>query len=182
MKNTSLKIIVLFFVAIASISLVHVTLAQTTFQITFNAQTIGSDFSGPVLNVDGTNYTQANLPVTLSLAEGSTHTYTYYGALYGNSSQYIWNSTVGLATTESGSLTVTSSGSITGEYTSYYVVDFTHDGTVNGNDFFYFAYAYIAYNQNGVYNPACDLNHDGKITTADFFLYLDDLIAYWQAQ
>lgn len=58
---------------------------------------------------------------------------------------------------------------------------FNHDGVVNGEDFFYFVDAYVAYWATGVLNPACDLNHDGVLNGADFFLFVDDHVAYWQS-
>jgi len=56
--------------------------------------------------------------------------------------------------------------------TQYSPIDFFHEGTVDSLDFFYFMNAYVQYNANGVYNPACDLNHDGKIDAKDFFLFI----------
>jgi hypothetical protein len=62
--------------------------------------------------------------------------------------------------------------------TQYSPIDFFHEGKVDSRDFFYFMNAYVQYNANGIYNPACDLNHDGKIDAEDFFLFLNYYIQY----
>ncbi len=56
-------------------------------------------------------------------------------------------------------------------------IDFYHTGTVNFMDVTYFVAAYVQYNLNGTYNPACDLNHDGKINFADLTIFVADYIA-----
>ena len=60
----------------------------------------------------------------------------------------------------------------------YSPIDFFHQGKVDAQDFFYFINAYIQYQANGIYNPACDLNHDGKTDAKDFFLFINYYIQY----
>jgi hypothetical protein len=96
---------------------------QAQYQITFNSG-VGSDFTGTVVVIDGNNYTKAQLPVSFSWSTGSSHTFVFQSPLIVtvNAKQYVWTNTSGLSTLQSGSIKVTTSGSITGNYkTQYYL-------------------------------------------------------------
>jgi hypothetical protein len=92
--------------------------------ITFAQTDVGSDFSGIMVIIDGTNYTVSVLPVSFWYYNGSSHTFTFQSPLVvtDNVKRYMWNSTSGLSTLQSGSLTSPSFGSILGDYkTQYYL-------------------------------------------------------------
>jgi hypothetical protein len=77
-----------------------------------------------VLTVDGINYGVTDLPKSFWWDNGSTHSFSYLSPLLvsANTKQYVWNSTSGLSNAQSSSITVTTSGSITGNYkTQYYL-------------------------------------------------------------
>lgn len=97
----------------------------TQYAITFDKSGIGTDFDGAVVAIDGTNYTRLNLPTTFWWNSGSSHTFSFHSPLFvDNSKQYVWSSTSGLSTLQSKTLTITSAGSITGNYntqTSYQI-------------------------------------------------------------
>jgi outer membrane protein assembly factor BamB len=63
----------------------------------------------------------------------------------------------------------------------YSPIDFYYTGTVNFQDVIYFVTAYLAFHQNGTYDPACDLNHDGAIDFSDVKLFVSDYEAYWSS-
>jgi hypothetical protein len=93
------------------------------FKVTLTQSGIGSDFSGTVATIDGTNYAASNLPATFWWTAGSTHTFQYLSPLTGTAHKYTLSSTtgtstVGTTTTKNGvtSITVTGSGTITGNY------------------------------------------------------------------
>ena len=69
-------------------------------------------------------------------------------------------------------LSIVSQGAESVPSPQYSPIDFFHQGKVDTQDYFYFINAYIQYQTNGIYNPACDLNHDGKIDIEDFFLFI----------
>jgi hypothetical protein len=97
---------------------------ETQYQVTFSQTGVGLDFSGTVVTVDGFNYSVAGLPVSFWWDSGSGHTFAYSSPLVvtADSKQYVWTSTSGQSTLQSGSLTVSSSGSVTGNYkTQYYL-------------------------------------------------------------
>jgi hypothetical protein len=88
------------------------------YNITFGQTGVYSDFLGPVINIDGTNYTASNLPVQFSWDSGSTHTFAFQSPLTVGSgaSEYDWTSTSGLSSSQSGSITVSGPGSVIGNY------------------------------------------------------------------
>jgi hypothetical protein len=54
------------------------TITYTTeYQWTFYASGLGSDASGTVVTIDGTNYAYSGLPVSFWWSSGSTHSYSY---------------------------------------------------------------------------------------------------------
>ena len=84
--------------------------------VTFGAH-IGDNAAGPILNVDGINYTLADLPVTFNWENESTHSFHFYSPVQaGTGQQYLWNSTVGLSTLRFGNVTVTEDGQIWATY------------------------------------------------------------------
>jgi uncharacterized repeat protein (TIGR01451 family) len=93
------------------------------YQITFNQSGIGSDFNGTIVTIDGSDYGFANLPISFWFDEGSTHSFSFVSPLAVNSGKrYVWTSTVGLSTLQNDTLTITTSGNVTGEYkTQYYL-------------------------------------------------------------
>jgi uncharacterized repeat protein (TIGR01451 family) len=99
--------------------------------ITFYQSGVGSDFSGTVVTVDSANYSVDDLPVSFWWDDGSIHNFTFYSPLIvtANVEQYVWTGTSGLSGTQSGSITVSGSGNVTGNYkTQFYItVTSAHD-------------------------------------------------------
>jgi len=108
---------------------------KTQYQITFDQTGVGSDFSGTVVIIDGTNYyTRGNLPVSFWWDYNSVHSFAFQSPLVvtSNAKRYVWNSTTGLSSVQSGSITVSTSGSVTGNYkTQYRLTMATNYGTTN---------------------------------------------------
>jgi hypothetical protein len=128
---------------------------ETKYQITFSQNGVGSDFNGTVVIIDGTNYTVVDLPESFWWDPGSIHTFAYQSPLIvtPNGEQYVWISTSGLSTLQSDSITVTASGSVTGNYTTQY-------------------YLTLATSPSGVNSPSgagwYDANTNANISTAAF--------------
>ena len=103
--------------------------------ITFDQVGVSSDFNGTVLIVDGNSYNVTQLPVSFTWNIGSNHTFAYQSPLVvgANSEQYVWTGTTGLSSSQSGTITVTTFGSITGNYKTQYYVTFAQSGV--GTDF-----------------------------------------------
>jgi hypothetical protein len=94
-------------------------LPSPLYQVTFSQTGVGSDFTGTVVTVDGTNYNVSGLPVSFVWNPNSVHNFTFASPLTVDSGvQYFWASTTGLSTVQGGSLTVTGSGSVTGNFAS----------------------------------------------------------------
>jgi len=94
------------------------------YKITFNQSGVGSDFTGTVVVIDGTGYPRGSLPTWFWWDNSSSHTFTFQSPLVvtPKSKQYVWTSTTGLSSLRSGSIAVTTSGSVTGNYkTQYYL-------------------------------------------------------------
>lgn len=92
--------------------------------ITFDQTGASSDFTGTVLEVDNIPYNITTLPVSFAWQVGSAHNFTFHSPMIVNPSlkQYVWTSTSGLSTSQDGSITLTTYGSIVGHYgTQYYL-------------------------------------------------------------
>jgi uncharacterized membrane protein len=92
--------------------------------VTFDQQGVSAGFTGTVVIIDGTSYEVSALPISFYWSLGSTHNFAFQSPLIvtANSKQNLWTSTTGLSTSQSGSITVTSFGSVVGHYkTQYYV-------------------------------------------------------------
>lgn len=108
--------------------------AQIKYQITFTQTGVGTDFPGTVIIIDGVSYKVTDLPVSFWWDDGSSHSFAYQSPLVAspNAKQYVWVSTSGLSTSQSGSITVSTSGTVTGNYkTQYYLTLATNPPGVN---------------------------------------------------
>ena len=97
---------------------------QLQYKITFAQSGAGSDFTGTVVTIDGTNYAISGLPTWFWWDDRSTHSFAFSSPLVVTVivKQYAWTSATGLSTAQSGSITVSGSGSETGNYkTQYYL-------------------------------------------------------------
>jgi PKD repeat protein len=86
--------------------------------VTFDQTGIGSDFNGTVLTVDNNVCGVGDLPKTFLWNVGSNHTFVYQSPLVVSPGrkQYDWNSTSGLSTRQSDSITAISNAYVTGSY------------------------------------------------------------------
>jgi hypothetical protein len=107
-------------------------------RITFDQTGVGSDFTGTVVTIDGVNYTKSQLPVSFPWILSSNHSFAFQSPLVvGISTKYVWNSTTGLSNLQSGSITVTTYGSIVGNYrTQYYLTASSVYGTTGGQGWY----------------------------------------------
>jgi hypothetical protein len=102
---------------------------KTQYRITFDQSSVGSEFTGTVVTIDGINYGIAAMPVQFWWDQSSGHSFTFASPLTVNSSkQYSWNSTSGLSTLQTGTLTATTSGNIIGNYVVQNCVTFDQLG------------------------------------------------------
>ncbi|HUW47248.1 MAG TPA: hypothetical protein VMW36_00705, partial [Patescibacteria group bacterium] len=94
------------------------------YQITFDQTGVSADFTGTIVVVDETGYSPSQLPVSFWVDANSVHSYAYQSplAVSPNGKQYVWTSTSGLSSSQDGSITVTDSGNVVGNYkTQYYL-------------------------------------------------------------
>jgi FlaG/FlaF family flagellin (archaellin) len=113
---------------------VTVTFVPITHQITFSQTGVDSDFVGNVVTIDGTGYTVTDLQLlTFTWNEASAHSFSFASPLAVDAGkQYVWTSTSGLSSDQSGSITVEGPGSVTGYYeTQYRLTMVTNFGTAN---------------------------------------------------
>lgn len=90
----------------------------TQYNITFDQTGVGSDFTGTVVAIDGSNYDISTLPASFWWYNGSTHTFAFQSPLLVGSGakEYDCASTTGLSTLQSDSITVSGAGNVTGNY------------------------------------------------------------------
>jgi hypothetical protein len=89
----------------------------TQYRVTFSQAGIANDFTGIVVKIDGVSYTQTGLPTSFWWNNGSSHTFQFMSPLKTSGGRYVWASTTGLSTAQSGRITVSSSGNVTANYT-----------------------------------------------------------------
>ena len=91
--------------------------------ITFDQTGLGSDVNGTVVFIDGLNYGVSSLPLSFWWGPGSVHNFSYAPSVgVSGGEQYFWNSTTGLSTLQSTSITITAPGNVTGNYVTHKVI------------------------------------------------------------
>jgi uncharacterized repeat protein (TIGR02543 family) len=100
------------------------------YGITIDQTGVGSDFTGTIVIVDASNYGYTDLPQDFWWDLGSVHNFAFQSPLVvaADVKQYLWDSTSGLSLLQSDSITVSGSGSITGDYVTQYKVRFAQLG------------------------------------------------------
>jgi hypothetical protein len=95
--------------------------------VTFNQTGVTGDFEGAVLAINGENYGLSSLPISFWALKGSEISFDYKSPLVSTpeNKRFVWNSTTGLSSLQSGFLTVSSSGTVTGNYESQYYLKLT---------------------------------------------------------
>jgi hypothetical protein len=111
----------------------------TQYAVKFDQTGVGSDFTSPVVTIDGVDYSVSGLSVSFWWGQNSQHTITWYSPLVvtANIKQYVWTSSTGLFTSQNSSMTVTTYGSVTGNYgTQYYLTVISPYRTVGGQGWY----------------------------------------------
>jgi uncharacterized repeat protein (TIGR02543 family) len=96
----------------------------TQYWVTFTKSDIDSDFAGNVTMIDISGYTVGMLPHSFWWDSGSLHDFVFNSPLEVtfHAKQYVWTNTTGLSNQRIGTITVTTSGVVTGNYkTQYYL-------------------------------------------------------------
>ena len=109
---------------------------KTQYQVIFDQAGVGSDFSGTVVTIDSVNYSRNGLPTTPQFwwDQGSNHNFSFSSPLPVNGgTNYVWNSTNGLSSLQSETLTIMTSGNVIGNYITQNRITF--DQTGGGSDF-----------------------------------------------
>jgi hypothetical protein len=112
---------------------------KVQYLITFDQTGVGVDFTGNVVNIDGSDYSVADLPIAFWWDEGSFHGFSFYSPLVvtPNTKQYVWESTTGLSILQGDSLSITTAGSVTGSYKiQYYLTVTSPYGTPGGEGWY----------------------------------------------
>jgi PKD domain/Divergent InlB B-repeat domain/Immunoglobulin domain len=100
------------------------TIHYLTNGITFDQAGAAPDYTGTVVEIDGTPYGVTALPVSFAWQIGSEHNFTYHSPLMlgSNVKQYVWVNTSGLSNLQTGSIVVSTYGSVIGNYnTQFYL-------------------------------------------------------------
>jgi hypothetical protein len=96
----------------------------TQFEVTFSQSGVGTDFTETVVTIDEIGYNATGLSVSFWWNESSTHSFAFQSPLtvIPSVQRYVWNSTSGLSSKQSDSLTVSTSGSVIGSFkTQFYL-------------------------------------------------------------
>jgi hypothetical protein len=117
----------------APITLTELTIVTgdygTQYEVTFDQTGVESDFPGTVITIDSIDYSHTDLPTSFWWDKDSNHTFSFDSSLLVNTNkQYDWTATFGLSTLQSGTLTITVSGSIVGNYVTANRITFDQIG------------------------------------------------------
>jgi hypothetical protein len=110
-----------------------------TATITFSQVGVNTDFTGVVLTVDTVDYAVTDLPKSFEWDVCTYHDFAYHSPLLGDTGkQYVWTSTSGLSTDQSGTIHVDAGGGlVTGYYkTQYYLIVSSDHGTTSGEGWY----------------------------------------------
>jgi hypothetical protein len=96
----------------------------TQYKVTFDQSGVGGDFTGQIVTIDGTGYAAGALPASFWWDSSTSHTFAFQSPLVvaPNAKRYVWSSTTGLSTLQSGSITVSGLGGVTGNYKIQYLL------------------------------------------------------------
>jgi uncharacterized repeat protein (TIGR02543 family) len=99
----------------------------TQYWVTFGQSGVDSDFTGNVTMIDISGYTVGTLPHSFCWDSGSSHDFVFNSPLEVtfHAKEYIWANTTGLSNQETGTITVTASGTVTGNYKTLYYLTIT---------------------------------------------------------
>ncbi len=98
------------------------------FYITFDQSGVDSGLPDTVVTIDGLGYRASSLPTHFWWDDSSIHSFAFQSPLIVSSGdQYNWANTTGLSTLQSGSLTVSTSGTVTGTYVHQILDHFDFD-------------------------------------------------------
>jgi hypothetical protein len=105
----------------------------TQYNVTFTQTGISSDFSGVTVTIDSWDYDNGALPVSFMWDASSIHTFSFSSPLIVNASkQYAWSYTSGLSTSQNDSITISTAGSVTGNYAQKVTYGLTITSTSGG--------------------------------------------------
>jgi len=125
-----------------SVSKTYTAYYETQYEVSFDRSGVGPDFTETVVTIDGTPY-NATKPVSFWWEEGTTHTYAFQSLLVvtPNAMRYVWDSTSGLSSLRTDSITVSTSGNVIGTYkTQFYLTLATNPSgvtTPSGEGWYY---------------------------------------------
>jgi hypothetical protein len=102
---------------------------KTQYYVAFDQTGVGSDFTGSVVTIDGSDYSATSLPASFWWDESSSHSFSFASPLRVDEiKQYVWNFTSGLSALQNDPLTVTASGSVIGNYIQQDAITFDQIG------------------------------------------------------
>jgi hypothetical protein len=153
----------------------------TQYNVTFDQIGVGSDFTGPVVNIDGSDYSWSALPVSFWWNDSSTHNFEFYTPLVvpPGAKQYNYSSTTGLSTLPSDSITVTGPGNVTGNYVTCWhdvkvasvVVTIPHCSTKKGNSLWVYqgmpVYVNVTIWNNGTFEETVNVTLSYNVTAGE---------------
>ena len=104
---------------------------KTQYIVTFSQSGVGTDYTGTFVTVGGKGYNVDNLPLSLWWDNGTTLNFAFQSPLVvtPDAERYVWTSTGGLSSLKSDSITASTSGNITGNYTTQYYLTIRTDPT-----------------------------------------------------
>ena len=83
------------------------------YKVQFKALDVESDFTGTIVTIDSIDYGYNDLPASFWYDENSSHSFEFqYQLSVSSSKRYIWQSTTGLSSARSDTITITSNGSV----------------------------------------------------------------------
>jgi len=97
---------------------------QTKYQITFAQTGVNTGFTGTIVTIDEANYKVSDLPISFTWSIGSNHSFAFQSPLIMDlNKKHIWTNTSGLSNLRNGTITITTFGSIIGNYRAQYYLN-----------------------------------------------------------
>lgn len=144
--------------------------SSSSYAVGFDAIGDSAFGSNPVLTVDGTNFLTSQLPVTFNWAGGSQHTYAFQTLSQGSGTRVGISSVTGLATSASGTMTVSGPGTAQATYTTQYLLAVSGGGGIvlapasPGGDGYYNSGTQVQVTTNYVWNQVAGQSRQNLVS------------------
>ena len=147
-------------------SIIETSSWNSQYNVFVNQNGVGSDYSGNIISINGVNYGDGH---SFWADSGSLLSFSFSPELSVNQGKkYVWTSSNGLSSQQSGSIVISGSGSISANYkTQFYVEVISTNGSVEGSGWYNMNELFYATIDKSIINETEDIRYIFSKWTGD---------------